>query len=139
MTPPALDHALSSRAQHLPAAALVVVATALLTVLPDTQGELGQLLAVGLLQLALVAAWVVATGIRGFLGSLGLGVAAAAGADAAMLLPERPELDRLLAVLALGFLAAVVHQMTRRSPRRRSPGGTRGGSSPPCWSRPPGP
>jgi hypothetical protein len=117
VTPPALDSELSSRAQHLPAAGLVVVATAVLTVLPATQGELGRLLAVGLLQLALVGAWVVATGLRGFGGSVALGTAAAAGADAAMLLPDRPELDGLLAVLGLGFVAAVVHQMTRPSPR----------------------
>jgi hypothetical protein len=117
VTPPALDHALSSRAQHLPAAALVVVATVVLTVLPETQGELGRLVAVALLQLALVAAWVVATGIRGSMGSVALGVAAVAGADAAMLLPDRPGLDGLLAVLGLGFVAAVVHQMTRPSPR----------------------
>jgi len=117
VTPPVLDDALSSRAQHLPAAVLVVVVTALLTVLPATSGELGRLLAVGVLQLALVAAWVVATGIRGFVGAVALGVAAAAGADVAMLLPDRPGLDGLLAVLGLGFVAAVVHQMTRPSPR----------------------
>ena len=116
MTPPALDSELSSRAQHLPAAVLVVVVTAVLTVLP-AQGEFGRLLAVGLLQLALVGAWVVATGLRGFGGSVALGTAAAAGADAAMLLPDRPELDGLLAVLGLGFVAAVVHQMTRPAPR----------------------
>jgi hypothetical protein len=34
-----------------------------------------------------------------------------------VVLPDRPQLDGLLAVLGLGFLAAVVHQMTRRSPR----------------------
>jgi hypothetical protein len=117
VTPAALDDELSSRAHHLPAAALVVVTTAALAVLSTTQGELGQLIAVGVLQLALVAAWVVATGIRGSGGSLALGVAAAVGADAAMLLPERPQLDGLLAVLGLGFLVAVVHQMARRSPR----------------------
>ena len=117
MTSPALDDELSSRTHHLPAAGLVVVATAATTVLALTQGDLGRLIAVALLQLALVAAWVVATGIRGFLGSLALGVAAAAGADVAMLLPDRPQLDWLLAVLGLGFLAAVVHQMTRPSPR----------------------
>jgi hypothetical protein len=46
-----------------------------------------------------------------------LGVVAAAGADLAMVLPERPQLDGLLVVLGLGFLATVVHQMTRRAPR----------------------
>jgi hypothetical protein len=115
--PAALDDELSSRAHHLPAAGLVVVAAAGLTVLSSLQGEAGRLVAVAVLQVALVAAWVVATGIRGLLGSVALGVAAAAGADAALLFPARPELDWLLAVLGLGFLASVVHQMTRRSPR----------------------
>uniref|UniRef100_UPI0034DF0438 hypothetical protein n=1 Tax=Modestobacter roseus TaxID=1181884 RepID=UPI0034DF0438 len=69
------------------------------------------------LQLALVGGWVVATGLRGAVGSAVLGVLAAAGADVALLLPDRPELDGLLVVLGLGFLAAVVHQMTRRAPR----------------------
>ena len=117
MTPPALDEELSSRAQHLPAAGLAVVVTAVTTLLSVSLGDRGRVVAVGLLQLGLVAAWVVATGIRGFRGSLGLGVAAAVGADLAMLLPARPQLDWLLAVLGLGFLAAVVHQMTRSSPR----------------------
>jgi hypothetical protein len=117
VTPPALDDELSSRVHHLPAAGLVVVTTAGTAALSLTSGDQGRLIAVALMQLALVAAWVVATGIRGFLGSLALGIAAAAGADLAMLLPDRPQLDWLLPVLGLGFLAAVVHQMTRSAPR----------------------
>ena len=117
MTPPALDVELSPRTHHLPAAGLVVLTTGGTAALSLALDDLGRLIAVALLQLGLVAAWVVATGIRGALGSAALGVAAAAGADAAVLLPRRPELDWLLAVLGLGFLAAVVHQMARRSPR----------------------
>jgi hypothetical protein len=117
VTPPALEHELSSRTHHLPAAGLVVLTTGGAVALSTALGEPGRLAAVVVLQLALVAAWVVAVGIRGFLGSLGLGAAAAAGADAALLLPDRPELDWLLAVLGLGFLAAVVHQMVRPAPR----------------------
>ena len=117
MTPPALDVDLSSRTHHLPAAVLVVVTAGGTAAAVSRWGDAGLLGAVAVLQLALVAAWVVATGIRGFLGSLGLGLAAAAGADAAMLLPDRPQLDWLLAVLGLAFLAAIVHQMTRPSPR----------------------
>jgi hypothetical protein len=108
----------SPRAHHVPAAGLVVVVTAVAVGLPAEFGDAGRVIAVALLQLALVAAWVVATGIRGSLGSLALGGVAAATADAAMLLPARPQLDWLLAVLGLGFLAAVVHQMTRPAPRR---------------------
>jgi hypothetical protein len=117
VTPAALDEELSARSHHLPAAGLVVLATGGAVLLSATLGGTGRLVAVAALQLALVVAWVVATGIRGSTGSLALGVAAAAGADLAMLLPERPELDWLLAVLGIGFLAAVVHQMSRPSPR----------------------
>ena len=112
------DVELTPRVHHLPAAGAVVVTTALAALLPDVLGEQGRFAAVLVLQLALVAAWVVATGIRGFVGSLALGALAAVGADLAMVLPERPELDWLLAVLGLGFLLAVVHQMTRPQPRR---------------------
>lgn len=118
MTAAVLEEELSPRAHHLPAAGAVVVTTALLVWLPATWGRTGLLVAVGVVQLGLVAAWVVATGIRGFLGSLALGTAAAAGTDAALLLPERARLDGLVVVLGLVFLAAVVHQMIRPAPRR---------------------
>ena len=111
-----MDVELSPRAHHLPAAGAVLVATAIAASVPAL-GDVGRLVAVLVLQLALVAGWVVATGIRGFAGSLALGAVAAVGADLAMVVPERPELDALLAVLGLGFLAAVVHQMTRPAPR----------------------
>jgi hypothetical protein len=117
VTPAALEHELSSRTHHLPAAGLVVLTAGGAAALSTALGEQGRLVAVVLLQLALVAAWVVAVGIRGLLGSIGLGVAVAAAADAALLLPDRPQLDWLLAVLGLGFLAAVVHQMVRPAPR----------------------
>jgi hypothetical protein len=117
VTPAALDPELSSRTHHLPPAGLVVLAAGGAAALSAALGGSGRLVAVALLQLALVAAWVVAVGIRGLLGSVGLGVATAAGADAALLLPDRPQLDGLLAVLGLGFLAAVVHQMARPAPR----------------------
>jgi hypothetical protein len=118
VTTAVLDRELSPRAHHLPAAGAVVVTTALLAGLPAVWGQTGLVVAVVVVQLALVAAWVVATGIRGFLGSLALGTAAAAGADAALLLPERARLDSLVVVLGLTFLAAVVHQMARPAPRR---------------------
>jgi hypothetical protein len=117
VTIPVPDDVLSPRAHHVPAAGLVVVATVAVAVLSETLDDAGRLIAVVVLQLALVAAWVVATGIRGFVGSLALGVVAAGGADLAMVLPDRPQLDALLIVLGLAFLAAVVHQMTRPAPR----------------------
>ncbi|MCW2536105.1 MAG: hypothetical protein JWQ26_1804 [Modestobacter sp.] len=118
MTHAVLDAELPPRAHHLPATGFVLLATVLLVALPTALGQAGLVVAVAVLQLGLVAAWVVATGIRGFLGSLAVGVAAAAGADVALLLPDRARLDQLLVVLGLAFLAAVVHQMTRPAPRR---------------------
>jgi hypothetical protein len=117
VTTAALDEAPSSRVHHLPPAGLAVVVVGATAVLSAALGDVGRLVAVALLQLSLVAAWVVATGIRGARGSVALGVVASAGADLAVVLPDRPQLDGLLAVLGLGFLAAVVHQMTRRPQR----------------------
>lgn len=106
---PALPH-------HLPAAGLAVVAAGLLVGLPAALGDLGALAAVLVLQLALVLSWVVATGMQGFAASLTVGTAAAVAADLALVLPEEPVLGGLLAVLGVGFLAAVLQQMLR-SPR----------------------
>jgi hypothetical protein len=118
VTAAVLESELSPRAHHLPATAAVVATTALLAGLPVVWGRPGLVAAVGVVQLALVAAWVVATGIRGSTGSLALGVAAAVGTDLALLLPERARLDALVVVLGPVFLAAVVHQMIRPAPRR---------------------
>jgi hypothetical protein len=109
---------LSRTAHHLPAAGGVLVATGLLAGLPLVLGNTGRVVAVAVLQLALVAAWVLATGIRGFVGSLAIGAAAAVGADLLLGLPERPDLGSLLLVLGPGFLVCVLHQMARPAPRR---------------------
>jgi hypothetical protein len=99
---------------HLPAAGLSVVAVALVVALPEFLGDLGRLAAVLVLQLGLVLAWVLATGIQGFGGSLAVGAAAAVAADLVLVLPDRPVLGGLLAVFGVGFLAAVLQQMFRR-------------------------
>jgi hypothetical protein len=108
---------LPARAWHLPTAAAVAVATALLVGTAVAGGETGRVAAVAVLQVALVAAWVPATGIPARAGAPALGLAAAAGADLLLVLPERPEIGSLLAVPGLGLLAAVLHQMLRRAPR----------------------
>lgn len=118
MTHAVLETELSPRAHHLPATGFIVVGTALLTLLPARFEEAGLLAGVAAVQLGLIGAWVVATGIRGFLGSLTIGVVAAAGADLALLLPDRARLDQLVIVLGLTFLAAVAHQIARPAPRR---------------------
>lgn len=114
MSAPALESAPPGRVHHLLPAALVAGAVGLLVVLPDLLGALGRLAAVLVLQLGLVLAWVLSTGIQGFAGSLALGAAAAVAADLALVLPPRGTLGGLLLVLGLGFLAAVLQQMARR-------------------------
>lgn len=115
MSAPALESAPAGRVHHLLPAALVVGAVALLVGLPELLGGLGRLAAVLVVQLGLVLAWVLTTGIPCFAGSLALGAAAAVAADLALVLPARGSVGGLLLVLGLGFLAAVLQQMTRRN------------------------
>lgn len=99
---------------HLPAAAVVAVAAGLIAVLTLAWGRPGLVLGVAVLQVALVVGWVVTAGLESPPASVGLGVAAALGADLALLLPARPQLGSLLAVLGVGFVAVIVQQMLRR-------------------------
>ena len=117
MTSATVDDQRSAHAHHVPAAGLAVAAAALLAGLPLLADDTGRVVAVLLLQLGLVTGWVLATGIRGRVGSLVIGAVTAAGADVALLVPDQPRLDGLLAVLGPAFLLAVVHQMTRPAPR----------------------
>ena len=104
----------SARAHHLPALLAVVVALAVLAVGSKLPGDGGRLIAVGLLQLALVAAWVIGTAPGGAAGTALIGVAAALGADLALELPARPGIGGLLPVIGPAFLAVVLNQMLRR-------------------------
>jgi hypothetical protein len=99
---------------HLPAAGVVAVATGLVVLLTVAAGRPGLVVGVAVLQVALVVGWVTTAGLEGPRASLGVGVAAALGADLALLLPRRPQLGTLLAVLGVGFLAVIVQQMVRR-------------------------
>jgi hypothetical protein len=114
VTVPVLQSVLPARGHHLPAAGAVVLAIGLLVGLPEVLGDLGRLAAVLVVQLGLVLAWVVVTGIQGFAGSLAVGAAAAVTADLILVLPERPTLGGLLVVFGVGFLAVVLQQMLRR-------------------------
>jgi hypothetical protein len=114
VTSPALETPVPARGHHLPAAAATVVAVALLVGLPYPLADAGRLAAVLVLQLALVLAWVLTTGIESFYGSLAIGAAAAGASDLLIMLPARPQLGGQLAVLAVGFLAGVLQQMLRR-------------------------
>jgi hypothetical protein len=104
--------ALSPVAHHLPAAALAVVAVALLLGGSEAGGDAGRLGAVLLVQLGLVAGWVLATGAA--LGTAIIGVVASLGSVAALELPDHPHLGNLLAVLGPAFLVVVLDQMLRR-------------------------
>ena len=109
-----MQSALPARVHHLQPAGLTALAVALVVVLPELFGDRGRLAAVLVLQLGLVVAWVLVTGIQGFAGSLAVGAASAVAADLVLVLPERPALGELLVVFGVGFLAAVVQQMFRR-------------------------
>ena len=101
------------RDHHLPAAAVAALATALLAGLPAALDGVGSLAAVLVVQLGLVLSWVLVAGLQGVVASLVVGTAAAVAADLVLVLPQRPVLGGLLAVLGVGFLAAVLQQMLR--------------------------
>ncbi len=103
---------------HVPAAALAALATAALVLAPREFGPTGLLVTVALLQIGLIAAWSRATGTRGYLGSLVIGAGTAVSADTVLALQSEPDLGPLAAVLALAFVAAMLHQLTRSAPRR---------------------
>ncbi|MGY1834315.1 hypothetical protein ACI79P_04315 [Blastococcus sp. SYSU DS0510] len=113
MSSTAVPSTTPARPHHVPAAGLAVVAAGLLAGLPVVLRDVGTLAAVLVLQLALVLSWVLATGMQGFGASLAVGTAAAVATDLALVLPEDPVLGGLLAVLGVGFLAAVLQQMVR--------------------------
>ena len=99
---------------HLPAAVLAALAVALLVGAPEVDARFGRLAAVGLLQAALVVAWSVSTARQELGGALLLAGAAAVAADLVFVLPQRPSVGGLAAVLGVGLPAAVLRQMFRR-------------------------
>ena len=101
-------------AYHLPAAGIVAVVTGITALLTTAWGRPGLVVGVVVLQVALVVGWVVTAALESPPASIGLGIAAALGADLALLLPARPQLSGLLAVLGVGFVAVIVQQMLRR-------------------------
>lgn len=111
----AVPSAPPTREHHPPAAVLAAGAVALLVLLPVLLDERGRLATVLVLQVALVLAWVAGTGLRSSPGAVAVGAAGAIAADLALVLPRRPTLGALVAVLGTGFLAVVLQQMFRRS------------------------
>lgn len=103
---------------HAPAGVLAAVATIALVLAPREFGPTGLLITVALLQIGLIAAWSRATGTRGYLGSLVIGAGTAVTADTVLAVQEEPDLGPLAAVLAVTFVAAILHQLMRSPPRR---------------------
>jgi len=114
----ASDTALAPVAHHAPAGVLAAVATLALVLAPKYFGPTGLLVAVALVQVGLIATWARATATRGYVGSLVIGAGAAVAADTVVAIGPEPELGPLAAVLALAFLAAMLHQLARSAPRR---------------------
>jgi hypothetical protein len=73
----------------------------------------GVLVAVAVLQVLLVPAWVHGTALPGRIGGTLLGLGTAAAADAVLVARDRVSLLALLGVLGLVLPALVVHQLTR--------------------------
>lgn len=103
---------------HGPAGGLAAVATLALILTPREFGPTGLLITVALFQLALIAAWSRATGTRGYLGLLIIGAGTAVAADTVLATQSEPDLGPLAYILALAFIAAMLHQLTRSPPRR---------------------
>jgi hypothetical protein len=106
--------AVSRPVHHLPAAVLAAAGVALLVAAPEFAGDGGRFVAVVVLQMALVVAWVTATARREFTGTFVLGAVAAVAADLVFVVPDRPTVGGLVAVLGLSLPAAVLRQMVRR-------------------------
>jgi hypothetical protein len=106
------------RRTNISTAALAAVAAAVAVTLPRWH-DLGWLAAVGVLQAALVWAWMLGTAVPGKWGGVLLGLGAGAAADAGLLLDRHDGLTPLLTVLGLLFPALVAHQLARGVVRTR--------------------
>ncbi|HEY2174586.1 MAG TPA: hypothetical protein VGH85_12335 [Mycobacteriales bacterium] len=105
---------------HLEAAGLAAVVTAALAGIPAAAGWSGLVVALAAVQALMVLAWMTGLALPGRIGTLVLGLAAAAGADIAAAVYAPPSLAALLSVLALAFLAMLVHQLCRGVVRVRA-------------------
>lgn len=113
---------------HAPAGVLAAGVGLLAALLAGGASDRGPLIAVAVIQAALVVAWPTALRYRGYLGAVLIGGGAAAAADVVALRageqmdasgssPAAEGLGPIAAVLALAVILAFVHQLTRRPPR----------------------
>lgn len=102
----------TSRRGHLVAAGIAAVLAVGLGVAAAV-GREGVAAGVAVVQLLLVPAWVLGTGLPGRRGGSLIGLGAAAAADVVLLARDRTSLQVLLGVVALAFPVLLVHQLTR--------------------------
>ncbi len=123
-----------SRLWHHGPSVLAAAGVTLVMLRVPAGGGIGRaVVAVGVLQLALVLSWPIALVFRGYVGAALIGAGAAAAADLIIVraaadsatgsadpgpLAGDGGLGPLAAVLALALALAFVHQLTRRPPRR---------------------
>ena len=103
---------------HVAGAVVAVMAGALLAVCAHLGGW-PLLVAVAVVQAALIGAWIVGTGLPGRIGAAILSVMAAAAADTLVSVWPHSQLGALLPVLGLVIPVAFVHQLTRGVVRNR--------------------
>lgn len=103
---------------HGPAGLAAAAATVALVLAPTQFGPTGLVLTVAVLQVLLIGAWTRATRTRGYVGSLVIGAGTAVAADTVLAQQSEPDLAPLAAILALAFIAALLHQLSRSSPRK---------------------
>lgn len=97
--------------------AVIAAVVGLLLFSGAEKGVVALMIVVGVLQAALIAAWIVATRVPGRFGAAAVGVLAAAGADVAVTVATRSQLGGLLVVFGLAVPALFAHQLGRGGAR----------------------
>ncbi|MGI8665016.1 MAG: hypothetical protein ACR2N4_03140 [Jatrophihabitans sp.] len=115
---PVTDGPVPTPVNHIQLAVLTAVLGGVLAA-GSYLGNVGVLVAIGVLQLVLILSWVLGTGLPGRIGALLLGVLAAAGADVSTAHWHDSGYSPVLAVLALAIPLMFAHQLSRGVVRTR--------------------
>lgn len=102
-----------ARRDHLAIVLIAAAVTAALWQLPAGTGLGGLIAVVAVVQALLVAAWTAAIALPGRVGSIALGVGAAAWADSVAVLADRPSLAPVAGVVGVALLVMFIHQLCR--------------------------
>ncbi len=112
------DSDAAGRRAQVPLAVLTLVAGGLLLA-GSYLGTVGMIVAVAVVQAALVVSWVLGSGLPGRIGGIVLGVMAAAATDVAVTRYHESGYQPVLAVLGVAIPLMFVHQLTRGVVRSR--------------------